>query len=244
MKKSIKLHDGEYYLSVYNYAYNNRLYLGINDSDGNIVQDLSVNLPEIPILRNQTIALSDSVSNKSIDTLVQLGIITKPIKKIQYNMSSVNLVNVNFEKLKEYDSEGLENYLNNISNQKGEKLNRNFYSSDEIKQLLKQGVNLVYVDYKDKLEIIKYDDIADAIIDINRQKFPTDIKIYNYKSFEDGPIVTTIGPFLNYCNPTVRKDIIARLINLQIENKEVKNYKIIDEELIDDVKILSEELGK
>ena len=49
-------------------------------------------------------------------------------------------------------------------------------------------------------------------------------------------MLTTFGPFLNKCDPDVRKDIIDRLNNLQQGIEEVKDYKVIDEDMLDDVR--------
>ena len=51
----------------------------------------------------------------------------------------------------------------------------------------------------------------------------------------DNPLLTTFGPYLNKCDPNVRKDIIDRLIDLQTGNEDIKDYKVIDEDMLDDV---------
>lgn len=43
-------------------------------------------------------------------------------------------------------------------------------------------------------------------------------------------LLTTFGYFLNKCDPDVRRDIIDRLVKLQTEEIEVKDYKIIKED--------------
>ena len=44
------------------------------------------------------------------------------------------------------------------------------------------------------------------------------------------PIITTFGMFLNKCDSVVRRDIIDRLVGLQTEELQVKDYKVIDED--------------
>ena len=51
----------------------------------------------------------------------------------------------------------------------------------------------------------------------------------------DNPLLTTFGPYLNKCDPNFRKDIIDRLIDLQTGNEDIKDYKVIDEDMLDDV---------
>ena len=40
---------------------------------------------------------------------------------------------------------------------------------------------------------------------------------------------------LDKCDPDVRKDIIDRLVDLQTGVEKVKDYKVIDEDMLDDV---------
>lgn len=112
-----------------------------------------------------------------------------------------------------------------------------FYSSDEIIDLLKKETRLVYVDLGNEEVVARYEDIPDIITDINyNKKGPTDISVYDFKSPEDGPILTTFGPYLNTCNSDVRKDIIDRLCDLQMGEATEKEYKVIDEDILKDVK--------
>lgn len=110
------------------------------------------------------------------------------------------------------------------------------YNEEEIKELLENEERLVYVDTGSEEIIIKYDDLADVIVDINDKVGSTDLKVYDYKNPDmDNPLLTTFGPYLNRCDPKVREDIIDRLFNLQTGNEDVKNYKVIDEDMFDDV---------
>ena len=102
-----------------------------------------------------------------------------------------------------------------------------FYSSDEIVDLLKKETRLVYVDLGIEEFVARYEDIPDII---------TDISMYDFKSPEDGPILTTFGPYLNTCNPDVRKDIIDRLNSLLMGEINEKEYKVIDEDKLEDLK--------
>ena len=50
-----------------------------------------------------------------------------------------------------------------------------------------------------------------------------------------------MGYFLDKCDPNVRADIIDRLIGLQQWEIEIKDYKVIDEDMLDDVRIAMEQ---
>ena len=110
------------------------------------------------------------------------------------------------------------------------------YNEEEVKEILQSDERLVYVDNGSEEVVIKYEDLADIIVDINDKFGSTDLKVYDYKEPDmDNPLLTTFGPYLNKCDPNVRKDIIDRLIDLQTGNEDIKDYKVIDEDMLDDV---------
>lgn len=109
------------------------------------------------------------------------------------------------------------------------------YNEEEIKELLNSNIKLVYVDTGLEEIVARYEDLPDVIVDINDKFGITDLSVYEYGANSTTPILTTFGPFLNKCVPNVREDIIERLIELQLGEKEVKDYKVIDEDMLDDV---------
>ena len=111
----------------------------------------------------------------------------------------------------------------------------NQYNIDEIKEILTSNERLVYVDTGNEEIVSKYNDLPDIIVDINDKIGSTNLTVMEF----DNPskiLLTTFGPFLNKCNSDVRKDIIDRLNNLQQGIEEVKDYKVIDEDMLDDVR--------
>ena len=116
------------------------------------------------------------------------------------------------------------------------------YNEEEIKQLLNSEVKLVYIDNGSEEIVARYEDLPDVIVDINDKLGSTDLKVYSFDNpLIDNPILTTFGPFLNKCDPNVRQDIIDRLAGLQMGDLEVKEYKVIDEDMLDDVRIAMEQ---
>lgn len=109
------------------------------------------------------------------------------------------------------------------------------YNKEEIKELLNSNVKLVYVDTGVEEIIARYEDLPDVIVDINDILGITDLSVYEYGGNSMTPILTTFGPFLDKCDPNVRSDIIDRLTSLQLEEDKVKDYKVIDEDMLDDV---------
>lgn len=111
------------------------------------------------------------------------------------------------------------------------------YSKEEIKGLLQDNVRLVYID--DGMEEIvgRYEDLPDIIVDINEKLGHTEnLKVYDFDNPDmHNPLLTTTGFFLDKCDPIVRKDIIDRLISLQTGKAKIKDYKVIDEDMLDDV---------
>lgn len=112
-----------------------------------------------------------------------------------------------------------------------EKEKFDFYSQNEIKNLLLNAEKLVYVDNGIDEVVIKYNDLPDFIVDMGiNMEYSCKLKVYNFPSESMTPILTTIGYFLDYCDPDVRKDIIERLIKLQTFEENPKKYKIISED--------------
>lgn len=112
------------------------------------------------------------------------------------------------------------------------------YNEEEIKQLLNSDERLVYIDNGSEEIVARYEDLPDIIVDINdKLGYGEDLKVYDFQNHDmDNPLLTTFGPFLNKCDPNVRKDIIDRLASLQQGEMEVKEYKVIDEDMLDDVR--------
>ena len=119
----------------------------------------------------------------------------------------------------------------------------NLYNEDEIKQLLNDKVKMVYIDNGSEEFVARYEDLPDIIVDVNEKLGHTEnLKVYDFDNLIlDEPILTTIGYFLDKCDPNVRTDIIDRLIGLQQGEIEVKDYKVIDEDMLDDVRIAMEQ---
>lgn len=111
------------------------------------------------------------------------------------------------------------------------------YNEKDIAELLKNNVHLVYVDTGSEEVVARYEDLPDIIVDINdKLGYVVDLKVYDYQNPSSNPILTTFGPFLNKCDPKVREDIIDRLVKLQQEEESVKDYKVIDEDMLEDVR--------
>jgi len=119
----------------------------------------------------------------------------------------------------------------------------NLYNEEEIKQLLNDKVKMVYIDNGSEEFVARYEDLPDIIVDVNEKLGHTEnLKVYDFDNLIlDEPIITTIGYFLDKCDPNVRADIIDRLIGLQQGEIKIKDYKVIDEDMLDDVRIAMEQ---
>lgn len=121
-----------------------------------------------------------------------------------------------------------------------------FYNKDEIKQLLNSNERLVFIDNGSEEIVAKYDDLPDVIVDVNEKLGHTEnLRVYDFKQPNlEKPLLTTIGYFLDKCDPEVRADIIDRLVALQQGEVEVKNYKVIDEDMLDEIENEFEEMER
>ena len=106
-----------------------------------------------------------------------------------------------------------------------------FYTEEEIKDLIRTKAELFYVDDGIDEAIIKLEDIPDFIVDYNRNLEMRDLKFFRVGKGRFEPDITTIGEFLDRIDPILRKRIINRLVALQTNEVEIKKYKIIDENL-------------
>ena len=113
------------------------------------------------------------------------------------------------------------------------------YSKNEIKKLLENEERLVYAEDDYDSFIIRYKDIPDFIVKYNDDYGQTDLYFFDYDN--SNLLASTFGSFLNKCDPKVREDIIDRLIKLQHYEIKTKDIKIIDEDILDEIK---EELYK
>ena len=121
-----------------------------------------------------------------------------------------------------------------------------FYNKDEIKQLLNSNERLVFIDNGSEEIVAKYDDLPDVIVDVNEKLGHTEnLRVYDFKQPNlEKPLLTTIGYFLDKCDPEVRADIIGRLIALQQGEVEVKDYKVINEDMLDEIENEFEEMER
>lgn len=111
------------------------------------------------------------------------------------------------------------------------------YNEEEVKQLLNSNERLVYIDNGSEEFVARYEDLSDIIVDVNEKLGHTEnLKVYDFENPDmEKPLLTTIGYFLDKCDPEVRKDIIDRLVDLQTGVKQVKDYKVIDEDLLNEI---------
>ena len=106
-----------------------------------------------------------------------------------------------------------------------------FYTEQEIRDLIKSKAELYYVGDGVDEAIIKFEDIPDFIIDYNRNLEIRDLKFFRVGKKNYEPDITTYGEFLNTINPDLRERMINRLVALQKNETAIKKYKIIDEDL-------------
>lgn len=116
-----------------------------------------------------------------------------------------------------------------------------FCTKGEIKNLLLSGEKLVYADNGIDEFVVKYKDLPDFIVDMSRSMCNRcELKIYKYPAESMTPILTTMGEFLDRCDPDVRADIIDRLVAVQT-TEDTKSYRIINEY---DLEVVKEDIDK
>lgn len=119
-----------------------------------------------------------------------------------------------------------------------------FYAEDEIEKLIKEieTERLVFIDDGIDEVIGRFRDLPDIVVDLNRKFGSKDLKIRNFIEPEEEPIIETFGMFLHKISPDDREQIIDRLNQLQKNEIEVADYKLIDiEDLLEYYKSRDEE---
>ena len=100
-----------YYLQVGSYYNSNRLAITVCKDNDEYVEDITVNQPLVELKDDNQILLSNHISNGVKYLLLDRGIISKTSEIKEYGNIKYQVVNVDLEKLKEYDKEGVESFL-------------------------------------------------------------------------------------------------------------------------------------
>lgn len=106
--------DNNYYIDIATYTNNNRLYLGISDNLDNLIEDISINLPELKLKDNE-IFLNDDLDEDIKRKLIEDGVIDGIYGYEQYNMGRYMKVSLNLDKLKEFDEKGFDEHFNKLN---------------------------------------------------------------------------------------------------------------------------------
>ena len=101
----------KYYLQVGSYYNSNRLAITVCKDNDEYVEDITVNQPLVELKDDNQILLSNHISNGVKYLLLDRGIISKTLEIKEYGNIKYQVVNVDLEKLKEYDKEGVESFL-------------------------------------------------------------------------------------------------------------------------------------
>lgn len=105
------------------------------------------------------------------------------------------------------------------------------YTKEEMIDIAKnKGFYFVETSNEDYFEIAK-DDLVDFII-LEAERCGHDVEISVYTPYrEDEPVLTTFGWFLNRIKPKLREEIIDRLVELQMGQKEPREVKVFENDI-------------
>lgn len=111
-----------------------------------------------------------------------------------------------------------------------------FYNEKEIEEIIKNKETLYYADDGIDEVIVREEDIPDFIILVNEiEDYGANLKFYRKGSESLEPVLTTMGHYLDKAEPILRENIIDRLVALQTGESEVKNFKVIIEDMYEKV---------
>lgn len=112
--KKIKSKYGDLTLKIYSYTDNNRLAILLYNEEGELFNDLTINLSNMFISDIDEGFIDDFINSKEFDIVKILkreNVIVYSYGLMNYNYGRYEYVKFNLDKLKEYDNEGYNNYM-------------------------------------------------------------------------------------------------------------------------------------
>lgn len=110
MKESIGNFKGDnLYLTVASYQNNKRIYVGV-DTEEESYANLTINLTDLMIPDEDYIFVNGDMTRDLRNFLEEKGIISESIETYQYNMGKYDMVQVDFDLLKQYDPDGFKDF--------------------------------------------------------------------------------------------------------------------------------------
>ena len=110
IKKSIgKYNNEDLYLQIASYQNNKRIYLAV-ETEEELYADITINLSDMLIPDDDYIFVNSDMTTELRNFLEKKKIIGDTIETYQYNMGRYDMVEVDFDLLKEYDPEGFNEF--------------------------------------------------------------------------------------------------------------------------------------
>ena len=112
-----------------------------------------------------------------------------------------------------------------------------YYTEDEVEDLIRKNEHLYYLDNGIEEVMIREQDIPDAIVSLNRNVEPMDLIFMDAQNLQYKPVLTTCGEYLDKADPKLREKIIDRLVELQTTDTKPNSFKVIDEDMYEEIQI-------
>ena len=111
MKKSIgKFDNQDMFLTIANYRNNGRIYIALENEDNDLYADVTINLSDMLLPDDDYIFVNNDMTRELRNFLEEKKIIGETVFTNKYNMGHYDMVQVDFDLLKEYDPEGFEKF--------------------------------------------------------------------------------------------------------------------------------------
>lgn len=111
MKKSIgKFDNQDMFLTIANYRNNGRIYIALENEDNDLYADVTINLSDMLLPDDDYIFVNNDMTRELRNFLEDKKIIGETVFTNKYNMGHYDMVQVDFDLLKEYDPEGFEKF--------------------------------------------------------------------------------------------------------------------------------------
>ena len=188
----------------------------------------------------------EEMSNIGFESQKEIEMLNSDINVADTRILNNNENKIRFEKEIEEAQNRLEELKKEIEQKQEKQQNLKQNKEKFEKELKEKEEELYYVDDGVDEAIIKFEDIPDFIVDYNRNFDMRNLKFYRFGKDVYEPDITTMGEYLDRINPDLRERMIDRLIALQTNEAEIKEYKIADEDVFANVenKMEQEEIKK
>lgn len=221
--KQIEYKNNKYNIKILSYKNNDRLCLKLM-KDNECELDITINLNFLPSNSKEYIYINDICKETGLEEILLKQRLIEKVMTINCNYQILDLVKIDLDLLKEYDKAGYQLFEENYS--KSKNIFNEIIDETKVIEFFNNDNNVFVTEGTDFVYISK-EDIPNYLVSRNK-----DIEVYDNNG---NLIIKTIGYFLDYIEPKLRKEIINELLDLQFNVKEPKMVNFVSPYVADTI---------